>query len=115
MKMRWAGDAARRRIERRLGANLHRADEAILDKARSLIGTQGPPRSDPGDPPHVDSSRLIDSLYDEVDAAGLESLVGSTEDHAVYMEIGTATVAARPWLLPACLMAADDAARELAR
>lgn len=113
--MKWRGDAAARRITRKLGGNLHRADEKILEKARELIGVQGPPRSTPGNPPHIDSSRLIDSLYDEVDATNLGSRIGSTEEHAVYTEVGTPTMAPRPWLAPACILAANDAARELAK
>jgi len=115
MKMKWSGGRAARTIKTRLGRNLHLADDVILDAARQSISIQGPPRSLPGDPPHMDSQRLRDSLYDEVDAAGLKSRFGSTEEHAVYTEIGTPHMAARPWFLPAIVQKADDAARELAK
>lgn len=115
MKMKWRGDAAARAITRRLGSNLPKAADAIVEAARHLIGVQGPPPSEPGDPPHVDSGRLIDSLYAEIDAAGLAARVGSTEEHAVYTEVGTSRMAPRPWLVPACVLAADDAARRLAK
>jgi hypothetical protein len=113
--MKWTGDAAGNALKGRLGANLHFFDEVILNKARELIGVQGPPRSLPGDPPHMDSQRLHDSLYDEVDAGALQSRFGSSEEHAVYMEEGTEDVDARPWLIPAIEASADDAAQELAR
>lgn len=114
-RLSWTGGRAVRTLRSRLGRNMHSADEAILDNARHLIGTHGPPRSVPGQPPHVDSGRLIDSLYDEVDSSALESRIGSSEEHAVYMEIGTPTVAARPWFEPAILASVDEMARRLAK
>lgn len=113
MKFRWYGNAANDAIRAKLGKNLHAFDDVILAEARWRIGVQGPPRSLPGDPPHMDSQRLHDSLYDEVDADALKSRIGSTEDHAVYTEVGTDTMDARPWLLPSILDVGEDAARKL--
>ena len=115
MKFRWMGGAATGEVRSRLARNLRYADAAIAGRARELTGTPGPPRSEPGESPHMDSDRLHDSIYDEVDGAGLISLIGSTEEHAVYTEIGTPDMDPRPWLTPAILDTADQAARELAR
>ena len=115
MKLDWHGPKAIAAIRARLATNLYDADEAILSRARSLIDTPGPPASSPGSPPNLDSQRLHDSLYGEVDEAGLRSRVGSTEEHAPHLEIGTDRMAARPFLSRSAIEAADDTARELAK
>jgi len=111
----WSGDAATAAIRHMLGARLARAMGAAEDEMHAAIGTQGPPPSAPGDPPHMESQRLHDSLYIETDAAGLRALIGSTEEHAIYTEIGTDRMEARPWFLGSIIQTADDMARELAR
>jgi HK97 gp10 family phage protein len=77
--------------------------EETVAEVKDLIGIQGPPRSAPGEPPHIDTGALIDS-YDynvEGDAGTIILEVGSTVEYAPYLEFGTSRMDARPHLRPA--------------
>jgi hypothetical protein len=115
MAMNWLGDQVAAAIRARLGANLRPACDLLAARCRSRIATPGPPRSRPGQSPHIDSGRLIRSVVAGADPGSLRGYVQSDVEHAAYTEEGTRRMAARPWMLPALKDAADDAARELAR
>lgn len=56
--------------------------------------------SAPGQPPHVDSGNLKDSI--RFDMTGqLEGEVAAAAEYAAYLEFGTAHMAARPFMTPA--------------
>jgi len=65
------------------------------------------PRSKPGEPPAVQTGRLVGSIGSEVNAPKLLMRFGSIKlvggepvDYAAYLEHGTAKMAARPYLRP---------------
>ena len=57
--------------------------------------------SEPGNPPNSDMGTLVQSIQFEVDKDNLEAYVGTNLKYGLYLEIGTTSTKARPWLLPA--------------
>lgn len=55
--------------------------------------------SKPGDAPNTDTGDLVKSIQTEVTPKGI--FVGSRLDYSAWLEFGTATMDARPWLFPA--------------
>ncbi len=72
----------------------------IFDRILKSISVEGPPRSDPFTPPHIDSGDLIRSFLLEGEKESLRYQISSDEDYAVFLEFGTITMAPRPsiWL-----------------
>lgn len=73
----------------------------LADKMREEIGTAGPPRSSPGEPPHVDSGALLASIQvvGPVVSGDLAAASAGTDiDYGVMLEFGTSRMAARPWM-----------------
>lgn len=74
------------------------------------IGHRTPHRaSAPGEPPASDTGLLLNSIHHELgqDGDGWHCDIGSDLQYAVYLELGTRNMAARPFLRPA-LRAFDD-------
>lgn len=115
IRMAWHGDAAGKILFGWLGLNLGNSMEVAKAEMQRAIGTQGPPRSRPNAPPHVDTRELYDSLFVDVDQAALVGRVGSDVPHAVYTERGTNHVAPRPWFNPSILVSVNKMARELVK
>jgi len=63
--------------------------------------TTYPTPSKPGEPPRKRTGWLQRSVVYQIDRAGLSATVGVTANarYGAYLELGTARVAARPWLL----------------
>lgn len=57
--------------------------------------------SKPGDPPNIDTGRLVNSIKWEVDENALSAVVGTNLEYGTHLEFGTTKMAARPWLGPA--------------
>lgn len=59
--------------------------------------------SAPGQPPATDTGQLAASIGEELrrDEQGLVERIGSNLDKALYLELGTRTIAPRPFLRPA--------------
>lgn len=75
---------------------------------RREVSVPGPPRSLPGNPPHIDTSDLIESFEHVFDPSTFEAEIGNTSDHVVALEKGTkgrgggvGAMAPRPFFLPA--------------
>ena len=60
-------------------------------------------RSKPGNPPKTDTGRLVNSIFVDIEQTerGLSVRVGTNVKYGTYLEFGTRTVQARPWLGPA--------------
>ena len=113
MDMTWHGDTATARLRAALAKRLVPALDVAQERMHELIGVQGPPRSDPYNPPHIDTGQLYDSLATEVDAGTLTARLGSFVEWAVYLEQGTPFMAPRPWFLSSILQTQHDIAKEL--
>lgn len=59
--------------------------------------------SAPGQPPNSDTGRLVQSIQFEVDKMNGVARVGTNLKYGAWLEFGTSTTAARPWLRPAFL------------
>lgn len=118
----WHGDEAVRAIRAEVLARIHRCCLLVWNHAKKSINTDGTgvraaagPRrngrrrrkgslvyganpSRPGDPPHKQHGRLLNSLAWEVDKESLTGRVGTNLLSGLLLEIGTRLVAARPWL-----------------
>jgi HK97 gp10 family phage protein len=66
------------------------------------VETPGPPRSKPGEPPHRDTSRLIQSIHSSVVQVGykITGTVNVPVEYAQHLEYGTPKMAARPFARP---------------
>lgn len=113
MSIKWYGDKFNDRLEAQLQDGITDATEFYAGKVREKISTPGPPRSEPGQPPHVDTGDLLASIEERVDRPGLVGQVSSDEPQSVYMELGTVNVAARPAWVPALTEHADEIARKI--
>lgn len=133
----WHGDEVRARIRAELTRRLHRAALVVWNHAKTLINTEGAgirenPKgardakgrflkgkrliygahpSSPGDPPHKQRGRLLASVAWEI--VGLVARVGTNLDYGRWLELGTARMAARPWLRRALKEKQDEVLRIL--
>lgn len=85
-------------------ATLDELAEQIVADVRDRIDVSFPPASDPGESPHRRSGRLRDLVSSDVEQDGpsLTMLtVLSAAPYSIYLESGTAHMAARPFMGPA--------------
>ncbi len=79
------------------------------------VSTQGPPRSAPGEAPHIDTGQLVGSFSHETQ--GVDAIVVarvSTDcPHAAPLEEGTANMAARPHIVSTLIEESDSLARTI--
>ena len=107
----WHGQQVKARIEAEMGRRLDAASIVVQNHAKELIGREGAEptggkkggkliygarRSAPGEPPMKQIGRLQTSVAHE--RTGLVARVGTNVDYGRFLELGTATMAARPWL-----------------
>lgn len=88
-------------IKSRHKRNLTAAGEYLVAKCQEKISTpnfDGKNPSAPGDPPHLVTGELQESIGYVVVGDGLQ-LTASAE-HGAYLEFGTSKLAARPFLRP---------------
>lgn len=102
-RLEWNGDAAEVFIRGRTLSALMVLGQAGEDRAKELISIQGPPRSTPGNPPHMDTQALYDSITHEVDAGQMAVRIGTDLPYGLPLEVGTSRMAARPWLRRAAM------------
>ena len=57
--------------------------------------------SKPGDPPNTDTGTAIKSIGFNIDTKKLTGEVGTDLKYLKFLELGTKTIAARPWLIVA--------------
>lgn len=64
------------------------------------ISKPGPPRSAAGEPPHVDTARLRQSLQPSVVRTGntIRGTVSTNVEYAPYLEYGTSAMQPRPFM-----------------
>lgn len=91
------------------GANLY------AQEVRDKLGIQGPPRSLPGEPPHMDTQALIAGFGHQIDRANLIAVIGADVDYALDLELGRANMAPRPYIRGTLIEHANDIAKEIGR
>lgn len=110
-----AAEKATKRIEARMEQArkiaLFKIAAAVHESAIKMINENGdgavalrynPNRkvnvSKPGDPPNTDTGRLVQSIKMEFTNGGAVALVGTNLKYGAFLEFGTSTMSARPWL-----------------
>lgn len=101
--------AVRQALEAHLAGNLEDAASHYEERLKEKIGIQGPPRSTPGNPPHMDTKALHDSIEHQVDAASLTARIGSDVEYASTLELTTD----RPAWVPTLIEEADELGRRV--
>lgn len=115
VRLKWYGPQCRQAVHARLAKNLDEAAEYTEESLAALISVQGPPRSTPGNPPHMDTTELWQSIDHVTDTNALVATVGTDKEYAVYLEMGTSKMAPRPWFLRTLLFIQGALARILAQ
>jgi HK97 gp10 family phage protein len=105
--MTWHGDEFLAAVRARLASNLGDAGEMLADEMAASVGQPYPPASSPGDEPHRRTGNLQASITSELDAEALRVTVGSPVEYALYLELGTHRMAARPFVYRALANNAD--------
>jgi hypothetical protein len=99
-----------------VGEALREGAEAIAEEAKFSIkdgAISGPGHipSAPGEPPNADTHDLDESIHvGEVtqDGGSIKTAVIADSEHALPMELGTSTIAERPFMRPATEMHRQD-------
>lgn len=103
----------------RLKDNLEDCGKHLAQEIRNRISTQGPPRSAPNTPPHMETQRLIasygHSALDHPSTFVWTVTVGSDEPHAPLLERGTWKMAPRPHLVSTLVAQMNTMAHILVR
>ncbi len=98
LKQRLAALPARIRAE--TAGALGRIGEQAVAEARRLLSS-GPAPSAPGEPPRDPRGDLAEGLRADLDAAAASVTIAAASPQALFLEYGTRTMAARPFLRPA--------------
>lgn len=112
MTLDWGGEGFKERMAEAFAIGLTDGAVIIAKQMKTNIGVQGPPRSLPGNFPHMDTQSLNNSIsIDVATPAGLTAAAGvarearNTEtgalvdDYALGLEFGTRNTQPRPWAL----------------
>lgn len=117
MKFKWFGPQVESAIKQKCADNLTPAAKLYEHHLLDAIDTFGPPRSQPGHPPHIDEGDLFQSISIDVSQSQLGARILSTDPASHWMELGvsSANIAPRPAWIPTVWEHADDIAVEMAR
>jgi len=98
--LRFKGSITVRAINREVKSRIRKASGnigvSLVTQMKDKVGIQGPPRSEPGEPPRKDTGELFKSIDWSFETSTMTLIVGSTSDHAVFTEFGL-TYPERPW------------------
>ena len=72
----------------------------VYQKGGRLLPRRTHQASAPGEPPASDTGDLVGKIHARRDESG-DYEVGTKVTHGLYLELGTKTIAPRPWLFPA--------------
>lgn len=109
VEYRWFGTDISHRMTEGYPGVMDAVGVFLLEKWREKIGIQGPPRSEPGEPPHMDTQYLRDSATYTVSPTGEALSLGSPAEYLAFLEIGTAKMRPRPSLGPTIQENAQEA------
>jgi len=113
VEYRWFGTDISHRMTEGYPGVMDAVGVFLLEKWREKIGIQGPPRSEPGEPPHMDTQYLRDSATYTVSPTGEALSLGSPAEYLAFLEIGTAKMRPRPSLGPTIQENAQEARSRL--
>lgn len=96
-KVTWNGDRIERGMREGAESGVKAAALHLKAKLQENLGTQGPPRSLPGNFPHMDTGELHDTTTAVADLKRLSWRVVMRAQHAIHLEFGTVNMAPRPF------------------
>lgn len=111
MKVKSYEAAVRKAVFSLLGDNLDDAAQLYVDEVKRRISIQGPPRSVPGQPPHMDTQELHNTFDHVTDKGQLQAFAGSELPYAPILELNMD----RPYIRSTLLDKADEIAREMTK
>jgi len=88
-------ELVRRRVK---AAATYARTELIRTISQGKTRTQGP--SMPGQPPHIDTGALRNSIHIVMNPKGDGAVVGTLIPYGKHLEVGTRFMAPRPWVRP---------------
>ena len=94
------GDEFFEKIRSQYGQNLKAAGIHLSNEVKKNVSDPYPPASAPGDPAHRRTGHLRRSYTWEFDEETMTCRVGTNVIYGLYLEIGTASMDARPVLRP---------------
>lgn len=117
-------------VEKKLGQNLEKAAIYLKGKIKEALNTTGEPYlasqgpggrhykneevSAPGENPHKMIGNLQRSVAHAMEPDKKTAYVGSNLDYALFLEVGTSKMAARPFFLPTLKAEADTISKIIA-
>ena len=88
-----------------VAAHTHTIGKQVEQNAKRSMKDGGIPHvpSRPGEPPHIDTKTLHDSIMTETqkESDSVETRVGTNVKYGLYLELGTVKMLPRPFLRPA--------------
>lgn len=112
LRLEWNGEAVKAEIAEAAANGLNTAAETLKDEMKHNVSVVGPPRSQPGEFPHIDTQAFFDSLstdkataQDLTSAAGVLGMMYNTrtskkvDDYAVALEFRGPFAGGRPWAM----------------
>lgn len=103
IRMTWNSELITKKLEGKVRGRLRRIG-AMLRKHIVKKITRGKTRRDgpskPGEPPHVDTGRLRQSIFWNLHADGRGVRIGTNVKYGKWLEEGTRHMAPRPYLRP---------------
>lgn len=99
--IKWNGAEFTSQLAKSNAQRLTRACIYLANKVKENISepsNHGDTPSAPGEPPHKDTGRLRSSISYEVDAQEMKGRVGTNVTYGKFLELGTESLAARPFL-----------------
>ena len=108
----WNGEGIAKTIENTMVNRLDLAGLTLMNEARSLISRDQPRSgkgarkvgldpSRPGKPPKRVTGTLHRSIFWALDRQAVKGRVGTPLKYGLFLELGTARMAARPWMITA--------------
>lgn len=99
VRIAWNGDKLVKETERGAAEGVFEAATLVKEQMQINVGIVGPPRSLPGEFPHIDTKELWESIKIRGSRKKLEARVVVEAPYALALEFGHGSVAPRPFIL----------------
>lgn len=108
-RVEWNGEALKAKIDAEMRRRLAASARLVSNHAKQLVSVAGTTKvkgrrvynsnpSRPGEPPHKQTGQLRRSITQQPVTGKLAQRVGTNIEYGRWLELGTANMAARPWL-----------------
>ncbi len=97
-KLIWNGTAAKANVRAKVAVRVKAATDTLFSALVKKMSKSSPPSSKPGEYPGKRTGRLVKTFRKEFSAKKLEGRVGSEDELARIMQLGSKNMRPRPWL-----------------